>query len=150
MRNSPALPLAALCAAVCLAGLAGVASVLRGPAPAPLSEVQIGLITWAFVLVVFGLHGVLSVALEGPELHPGRVAPRLTGPLSVAIVVLAVTLVGLAVVLGGAILTGQSVAFVGSAAGAGCLALALLLVAYKEALLGDEVRLDARKDGIPW
>ena len=88
--------------------------------------------------------------LEGAELRPGVTAPRLTLPLTWAIALLAALLLALAFLLGGAILTGQPVSVVGLTAGAGCLVLALLLVAYKEAFVGDEARLDTRKDGIPW
>lgn len=63
---------------------------------------------------------------------------------------LAAVLLALESGLGGVILTGQPVSLVGLTAGAGCLVLALLLVAYKEAFVGHEARLDPRKDGIPW
>ena len=40
--------------------------------------------------------------------------------------------------------------WLGIAAGAGCMSLAVLLIFYKEAFLGDEARFDDREDGIPW
>jgi hypothetical protein len=150
MRNSPALPTSALVVAAALVALLGLVRLMRADLAAPLSELEIGLAAWAFVLGLFGAQGLISILLEGAELRPGVTAPRLTRLLTLAIVVLAAVLLGLAFLLGGAILTGQPVSVVGLTAGAGCLVLALLLVAYKEAFVGDEARLDPRKDGIPW
>lgn len=150
MRNSPALPLSALIAAAVLAAVLGLGRLTRADLAAPLSELDIGLAAWAFVLGLFGAQGLISIVLEGAELRPGVTAPRLTLPLTWAIALLATSLLALAFVLGGAILTGQPVSVVGLTAGAGCLVLALLLIAYKEAFVGDEARLDTRKDGIPW
>ncbi|GAC1317369.1 MAG: hypothetical protein NVSMB2_11000 [Chloroflexota bacterium] len=150
MRNSRGVPLSALLAATALGVLLGASRLMRGNTAAPLSELEIGLAAWAFAMGVFGAQGLISIALEGSELRLGVTAPRLTGPLTWAIVGLSAALLGIALLLGTAILAGQPVAVVGVAAGAGCLILALLLVAYKEAFVGDEARLDARKDGIPW
>jgi len=150
MRNSPGLPISALVAAAALVVVLGLGRLTRTDLAAPLSELEIGLAAWAFVLGIFGAQGLISILLEGAELRPGLTAPRLSGLLTWAIVGLAAVLLALACLLGGAILTGQSVSVVGLTAGAGCLVLALLLVAYKEAFVGDEARLDTRKDGIPW
>jgi hypothetical protein len=49
-----------------------------------------------------------------------------------------------------AIVSGQSTAVIGSAAGAGCLLLGLLVLLYKEAFIGHEAHLESRHDGIPW
>ncbi|MGI9146122.1 MAG: hypothetical protein ACR2IK_06200 [Chloroflexota bacterium] len=149
MQNSPRLPLAALVAAAVLACTAVVERRRADPA-APLSELDIGLAAWAFVLAVFGAQGMVSILLEGQKLRLGTTPARLTWPLTWAVVFSAAVLLVLSCILGGAILTGQSVAVVGATAGAGCLVLAFLLVAYKEAFVGDEARLDSRKDGIPW
>ena len=150
MRNSSGVPVGALVIAAGLALLVGASRLMRANAADPLSELEIGLAAWAFVLGVFGAQGVISIALEGAELRPGVTAPRLTGPLTWAIVGLSAALLLVAALLGNAILANQPVARVGVAAGVGCLTLALLLVAYKEAFVGDEARLDVRKDGIPW
>lgn len=150
MRNFPALPLSALIAAGVLAAVLRLGRLTRADLAAPVSELDIGLATWAFVLGLFGAQGLISILLEGAELRPGVTAPRLTLPLTWAIALLAALLLALAFLLGGAILTGQPVSVVGLTAGAGCLVLALLLVAYKEAFLGEEARLDPLKDGIPW
>jgi hypothetical protein len=150
MRNSPGLPISALVTAATLTAALDLGRLMRADLAAPLSELDIGLAAWAFVLGLFGAQGLISILLEGAELRPGVTAPRLTLPLTWAIALLAALLLALAFLLGGAILTGQPVSVVGLTAGAGCLVLALLLVAYKEAFVGDEARLDPRKDGIPW
>jgi len=115
-----------------------------------LTELEIGLVAWALALVIFGVQGLLSVAVEGRELRPGHVEPRLTGQLSVAIVAFGLALLAISALLGVAILDGWPPARVGTLAGAGCLILGLLLVLYKEAFVGDEAALDERDDGIPW
>ena len=56
----------------------------------------------------------------------------------------------LAGLTGLAIVAGQPTAVVGTAAGAGCLDLGLLLLLYKEAFVGHEAHLEPRQDGIPW
>jgi hypothetical protein len=150
MRNSPGLPISAVIASVAFVAVLGLGRLTRTGLAAPLSELEIGLAAWAFVLGIFGTQGLISIFLEGAELRPGVTASRLTGALTGAIVLLAALLLVLALLLGGAILSGQPLSVVGLTAGAGCLVLALLLVAYKEAFVGDEARLDTRKDGIPW
>ncbi len=54
----------------------------------------------ALSLVIFAVIGLISVLLEGRELTPGRVQPRLTDPLSVAIVIFSALLFIIAVFLG--------------------------------------------------
>jgi hypothetical protein len=116
----------------------------------PLSELQLGAIGGALALVIFGVQGLLSIALEGEELRPGTMPPHLTHPLTAAIVIASLLLLLDAVVLGYGIVAGWSTGPLGLAAAAGCLLLATLLIFYKEAFLGDEARLDDREDGIPW
>ncbi len=70
--------------------------------------------------------------------------------MSAAIAGLSVLLVMLAGLTGLAIISGQPTALVGSAAGAGCLVLGLLLLFYKEAFVGHEAHLEPRNDGVPW
>jgi hypothetical protein len=148
MRNSPLLPLVALVFAVILV-LAAVAA--GDPADfLPLSELQLGAIGAALTLAVFGIQGLLSIALEGQELHPGQSPPRLTQLLSAGIVLTALLLLVDAVILGYGIVSGGDTTFLGITAGIGCLLLAVLLLFYKEAFLGDEARFDDREDGIPW
>jgi hypothetical protein len=151
MRNSPTLPIIAVGAAMVLAALAALSYVMGGPkATVVLNEIQIALAAWAFALAVYGTQGLLSLLLEGRELRPGRVAPRLTDPLSAAIVVVALGLFAIAVLLGLGIVSGWRPALLGLLAGSGSVELALLLIFYKEAFLGDEAILQERNDGVPW
>jgi hypothetical protein len=146
MTNSLRLPLAALAVGL----LAGASVALTWPPDAVLSELQIGLAAWAFALAIFGLQGLLSVAVEGRELRPGRTPPRLTDALSVAIAICSLLLLVAAALLAVGIRAGLSIQTIGLAAGLGCLLLAVLLLFYKEAFLGDEAALDRRDDGLPW
>jgi hypothetical protein len=116
----------------------------------PLTELELGGIAWSIGLAIFGLQGLLSVLVEGQELHPGRVRPRLTEPLSVAIVVFALALCGTAVALAWGLTGDWSPEALGWLAGAGCLILAVILIFYKEAFVGDEACFDERDDGVPW
>lgn len=118
--------------------------------PEALNELEIGLVAWAFTLLIFGVMGLISVASEGRQLHIGRSAPRLTKPLSLAIVVFSLLLFAIAVMLGTGIAIGWRMSTIGLLAGIGCLDLALLLFFYKEAFIGDEASFDQRDDGVPW
>jgi hypothetical protein len=151
MRNSPALPIIALAAAVALAVTAALAYA-AGPAKpvVVLSEVEIALTAWALALAVYGVQGLTSVMLEGRELRPGVVRPRLTDPFSVAIVGLSALLLGAAIVLGWGISAEWKPRWLGMLAGAGCFDLALLLAFYKEAFIGNEASFEERNDGVPW
>lgn len=146
MRHLFSLPVAGLAGAVALASLA----LAVYPGVGPLSELEIGLIAWAVVLSIFGLQGLVSYVLDGPEPRPGTRAPDPSPSLGILISVGCVLLIGMAAVLAAAILRGQAVALIGLSAGAGCLLLVLILGAYKQAFLGDEVRVETRQDGIPW
>ena len=150
MQNSPGIPLAAFVAAIVLAG-ATVVSVMAGVGGDPaLNELQIGAAAWAVTLALFGAQGIVSIVLEGRQLFVGTIGPRLTNPLSAAIATLSVLLFILAGLTGLAIVSGQATAVVGTAAGAGCFDLGLLLLLYKEAFVGHEAHLEPRQDGIPW
>ncbi len=118
--------------------------------PAALSELEIGFVGIALTLVIFAVIGLISVMLEGRELRPGRVAPRLTNPLSVAIVIFSALLFVIAIFLGLGIVQNWRPQLIGLLAGLGSLDLALLLVFYKEGFVGNEARFDERDDGVPW
>ena len=151
MDNSPRLPAVSILLAIGLAIVAAVSFVSREVGEVPfLNEVEIGLVAGGFTLVIFGVQGLISVLVEGRRLHPGIVRPRLTDPLSVAIVVSSLLLVGVAVALGYGIVLEWSPIVLGVLAGAGSLILAMLLVFYKEAFVGDEACFDERDDGVPW
>jgi len=150
MRNTPTLPIAAILAAVLLGVAATLSAASGAGGPVALSEIQIALMAWATTLALFGLQGVVSALVEGPELRPGTVEPRLTTLASLTIASLALLLFALAAFVALAIASGQPTPVVGAAAGAGCLVLALLLLLFKEAFVGHEAHLDSREDGVPW
>ena len=146
MHNSPTLPLLAILLALVL----GLHAAFTAGGPGPLTVLQLGEIAVALSLVIFGAQGLISVAVEGRELHPGRSPSRLTDPLSAGIVVLSALLFGIAVFLAYGISRSWQTEVIGSLAGAGCIVLAILLVFYKEAFVGDEATFDDRQDGVPW
>jgi hypothetical protein len=145
MRNSPRLPAVALAAAAVLALV-----VWWTHDAGPLNELELGGVAWVIGLLIFGLQGLLSVVVEGEELHPGRVQPRLTGVLSVGIVLFSAALIATATLLAYGLTDDWSPEWLGVLAGAGCLEVAFLLVFYKEGFLGDEASFDEREDGVPW
>jgi len=150
VQNSPGIPLAAFVVAIVLAG-ATIVSVMAGVGGDPaLNELQIGAAAWAVTLAMFGAQGIVSIMLEGRQLFVGTIGPRLTNPLSAAIAACSILLLILAGLTGLAIVAGQPTAVVGTAAGAGCLDLGLLLLLYKEAFVGHEAHLEPRQDGVPW
>jgi len=150
MQNSPGPPVVALVVALVL-GAVTFASVTAGIGGDPaLTELQIGATAWALALAIFGVTGVVSVLLEGRQLIPGTIQPRGSNLWSAAIAGGSIVLFVLAGATALAIVTGQSTALVGTAAGAACLVLSLLLISYKEAFVGREAHLDSRHDGIPW
>lgn len=147
MRNSLTLPTATLVAALALGLYVGFNA---GRSDGPLTELQLGGIALAVSLSIFGLQGLISVLVEGQELQPGRVPARLTGLLSAAIVLLSLVLFAVAVALAYGIADEWRIEIVGTLAGIGSVLLALLLVFYKEAFIGDEACFDNREDGVPW
>ncbi len=148
MRNSPGMPLAALGVAIVLA-IVVVAWRAGNPAPA-LSELALGGVAIALTLAIYGVQGLISVLLEGETLTPGRMPPRLTGPLSVGIVVGSLLLLADAIALGWSLVNSLATVWIGVFAAIGCALLALVLVFYKEGFLGEEAGFDNRNDGIPW
>ena len=150
MQNSPGIPLAAIIAAIVLAG-ATIASIMLGVGGDPaLNELQIGAVAWAVTLGIFGVQGIVSIVVEGRQLFVGTIGPHLTNPLSAAIAACSILLLILAGLTGLVIVSGQPMAIVGSVAAAGCLDLGLVLLLYKEAFVGHEAHLEPRQDGIPW
>jgi hypothetical protein len=145
MRNSPALPIASLIAAAILTVVLIIEYSGR-----PLSELEIGGIAWALGLAVYGLQGLVSILVEGEELRPGRVLPRLTEQLTLSIGILSLALVVIAGFLGYGVTSDWSPRRLGVLAGIGCVLIALIAVAYKEGFVGDEACFDEREDGVPW
>lgn len=145
MRNSPRLPSVALAVSVLLAAL-----VWSTHDDGPLTELELGGVAWSIGLAIFGLQGLLSVLVEGQELHVGRVPPHLTDPLSIVIVLISFVLLGTATALAYGLTSDWKPSTIGAFAGVGCIALSLLLVCYKEGFVGDEAHFDEREDGVPW
>lgn len=151
MENSPRLPTVAVLIAAILGGLAGLSYLAREIADVPvLSEIEIGLVAIAFTLAIFGFQGWIGVALEGRRLTPGIARPRLTDPLSLAIVAFSLLLFAVALALAYGIVQDWGAIALGLLAGTGSLILAMLLIFYKEAFVGDEACFDEREDGVPW
>jgi hypothetical protein len=147
MRNSPALPVASLVLALLL-GLHIAYDI--GQSGGPLTELQLGEIAAAISLAIFGVQGLISVVVEGQELHPGRSPARLTNGLSIGIAALSLVLIAVAGFLAFAIAADWQIEAVGTLAGIGSIVISLLLVFYKEAFIGDEATFDDRQDGVPW
>lgn len=145
MRNSPVLPIVGL---VFAAALAIVVAITHDAGP--LTELELGGIAGAITLTVYGLQGLISVAVEGTELKPGRMRPHLTDPLSLAIALLSLGLLVVTGFLAYGLTSDWSAGRLGWLAGAGCLVLALMSIFYKEAFVGDEACFDDREDGVPW
>lgn len=151
MRNSPVLPYVSIVVAAILGVVTLVSYFLRSRGDVfSLSELEIGLVAVAFTLLIFATEGLISVLLEGRELHLGRARPRLTNPLSLAIVAFSLLLFAISIALGIGLINDWDPEIIGLLAGAGCIDLALLLVFYKEAFVGDEAHFDQRDDGVPW
>jgi hypothetical protein len=150
MQNSPGIPLAALAVAIALATITMLSVIAGVGGGIALNELQLGATAWALALGIYGLQGIVSIVVEGRQVFPGTIKPRLNNPLSAVIAALSVLLFVLAGLTGFGIVSGQSTALIGTAAGAGCLDLGLLLLFYKEAFIGHEAHLDLRQDGVPW
>jgi hypothetical protein len=148
VTNSPLLPLVSLLVGIALAIAVAISAGPRGFIP--LSELELGGVAGALAFIVFGVQGLISVALEGTELRPGFSPPHLTNPLSAAVFVVSLLLLIDALFLAIGIVSGWNTLPLGIATGLGCLFVAALLLFYKEAFLGDEARFDDREDGVPW
>lgn len=118
--------------------------------PDHLTELEIAFVAFGLTLLIFAVQGFVSVALEGRELHVGRIAPHLTSRISISLMVGSGLLFVLSIVLGTGIALGWSVKLLGSLAGIGAVILALMLAPYKEGFVGSEAHFDDRNDGVPW
>ncbi len=147
MRNTSGLPLTALVTAIVLSVLV---LVTHGINTDPLNEIQIGAAAGALGLFIYAIQGLISVVVDGKELTPGKIAPHLTDQLSDGIVAICALLIMDGMTLAYGIADGWGAIALGALAGTGSILLSLLLVAYKEAFLGEETRFDRRDDGVPW
>jgi len=148
MRNSPKLPILSLLLAATVTVLLVIATSEGGRIP--LTEIELGLVAAVVTLAIYGLQGLISIAIEGVELTPGRRGPVLTGPLSISIVVFSLALFAVSVALSWGIAGDWGERTIGILASIGSMILALILMFYKEAFLGDEAGFDDRNDGVPW
>ncbi len=147
MRNTSGLPIASLIAAVVLTI---IVLITHGINTDPLSELEIGAVAGTLGLLIYALQGLISVVVDGVELTPGKKPPHLTDLLSDGIVVICTLLIMDGLTLAYGIASDWGAIALGALAGTGSILLSLLLVAYKEAFLGEETRFDRRDDGVPW
>jgi hypothetical protein len=147
MRNSRGLPIISLIAAAILALVVTASHEGEGGA---LTELELGGAAWVIGLTIYGLQGLISIAIEGQELRPGRMPAHLTDPLSLGIAILSLAVIAIAALLGYGISSDWGPSPLGVIAGIGCIAIAFIAVFYKEGFLGDEASFDERDDGVPW
>jgi len=147
MRNTSGLPIVSLLIA---AGLAVIVAITHGFNSNHLSVMEIGAVAAAVTLLIYGAQGLISVVVDGKELTPGQTPPHLTDALSDGIVVISALLITNGLALAYGLADNWGTVYIGILAGLGCFLLAAMLVAYKEAFLGEEARFDRRDDGVPW
>jgi hypothetical protein len=117
--------------------------------PDHLTDVQIMLACWMAVLLVIGIHGVVS---EWAESAPAETGPAAAPPgFAIALLVLLV-LFEVAALGTFAVGVGRAgpVWLLGSALAAGLLALAGIIVVYTRVLVRWQVVRHERDDGVPW
>jgi len=159
-RNDAVIPFWTLVIAVVLGWAAyedgNRITVLSGNhAATALSVGQVGLVTFALVFAVYGMMGLVSVWLEGVELRPGRSTPEVgVGPM----------VAGMLVALFLAAASGLFVQDIrqslqteqiralneGVIFGAMALLSALLLIVYKEYMVGEEAVAEDEHSEVPW
>src|SRR5205085_7152155 len=105
MQNSPGIPLAALVVAIALATITMLSVIAGVGGGVALNELQLGATAWALALGLYGLEGIVSIVVEGRQVLPGTIEPRLSNPLSAVIAALSVLLFALAGLTGVAIVS---------------------------------------------
>lgn len=119
--------------------------------PAHLEAYQIALIVWGFVLLLFGVQGLLAVWLEGRELVPGEARPAREpwGAVGSMVVLLGLELFFAVRFVGDLVLNPapEPLALWGALLFFG---LAAMLVIYRKYFISDEVIVQERDDGVPW
>ena len=147
MRNTSGLPLVSL---ILSAVLLLAVAIHQRFAFDNFNVIELGALAAAVALLIYGVQGLISVAVDGEELTPGTTPPHLTDALSDGIVVISALLIMDGIALAYGLADNWGTFYIGMLAGMGCILLAFMLVAYKEALLGEEARFDRRDDGVPW
>jgi len=159
-RNDAVMPLWALVIAAVLGWAAyqdgnRMTVLAGGHAPAALSVGQIGLVTFGLVFAIYGMMGLVSVWLEVVELRPGRYMPEVgVGPM-IAGMLLALFLAaasGLFVQdIRQSLQTEQIRALnEGVIFGAMSLLTGLLIIVYKEYMVGEEAIAEDEHSEVPW
>lgn len=147
MRNTAGLPIVAIVIAIAMLVLVGNNHAVN---PGHFNVVELGAIAAAVTLIIFGVMGLISVAVEGRELTPGSSPPHITNTLGISIVIITLLLLATGVALAYGLADDWSTTRIGLLAGLGCFLMAAMLVAYKEGFIGEEARFDRRDDGVPW
>ncbi len=132
-----------------------ITALLGGHAAGALSVGQIGLVTFGLVFAVYGMMGLVSSWLEGVELRPGRYTPEVgVGPM-VAGMLLALFLAaasGLFVKDIRQTLQTEQVRTLNEGVIFGAMALlsALLIIVYKQYMVGEEAIAEDEHSEVPW
>jgi hypothetical protein len=158
-RNDTLVPFLALVMSVALAFVAWAerrgAAEVAGHMPGNLTSVQIALLAFSALLVVYGTVGLLSVWLDGNTLRPGirGVSPRLASLVVGIVASLAIAVLGALLI--GAILSdlrGMHVAPVveGGLLGAIFLLCAVVLAVYRKYFVKQEALVEDEDSEVPW
>jgi hypothetical protein len=147
MRNTSGLPIVSLVIAALLLASVAIHQEFRFE---HLNVIELGALAAVVGLLIYGIQGLISVAVDGEELKPGTTPPHLTDALSDGIVIISALLIMNGLTLAYGLADNWGTVWIGLLAGLGCILLAFMLVAYKEAFLGEEARFDRRDDGVPW
>jgi len=159
-RNDAVIPIWALVIAAVLGWAAyedgqRMTVLAGGHAPIALSVGQTGLVTFGLVFAVYGLMGLISVWLEGVEMRPGRAVPEVgVGPM-VAGIVVALCLAAASGLFAQDIRQTLQTEHVralneGVIFGAMALLSTLLIVIYKEYMVGEEAIAEDIHSEVPW
>lgn len=122
--------------------------------PAHLHRYEIFLISMTMILAIYGIHGLVSVWLEGRELEPGRRPAKNSNWAFWAILACLSGVLALAVAFAGAIAeglrAGPDTVREGFLMGGVLLLFALALALYKRHFLPDEVLVEEPDSDVPW
>jgi len=121
--------------------------------PTHLEEYQVGLLTWIAVLLVYGAQGVLSVLVEGKEVHerePDRNSQPPLGSVMVIGILFLILLLSAGVFVLQVVRPAGSILVLAVSGVGWMLALATMLLLYRRYYVPEELASEAREDEIPW
>jgi len=122
--------------------------------PASLERHEIFLTSVIMILAIYGIHGLVSVWLEGRELEPGRRPARHSPWAFWAILACLSAVLAISVAFAGAIAdglrAGPDTVREGFLMGSLLLLFALALALYKHHFLPDEVLVEEPDTDVPW